>query len=212
MPGADRGRPAFASVALATLSALAALGFPACSIAGYAAQDKVDDEELPIARFTDYSHTVVERGKKMLELKASSAALYETSKKTVLSDVSFSEYDPDTGELVSRGKADGAVYHTDTKDAEFSGSVLLESKRQDAILGGEFLRWIDKEKKLEGRLDRTVTISRADGSFVSGAGFEASGLNRSFSFRESVEGLIESKAGSKPEADADMKTEPEAGQ
>jgi hypothetical protein len=116
--------------------------------------------------------------------------------KPLLSGVSFSEFDPDTGELLSQGRADEAVYHTDTKDAEFSGSVRLESRKQDAILEGEYLRWIDKDKRLEGRLDRTVTIGRADGSKVSGAGFEADARRRSFAFRESVEGRIESKAGS----------------
>ena len=164
-----------------------------------------------MAKFTDYSHTVVEGGKKRLELKAATAALYGAGKKTVLVDVDFSEYDPDTGELVSRGVADSAVYHNDTKDAEFSGSFVLESKRQDAILRGEYLRWIDKDKRLEGRLDRTVTIARSDGSFVSGAGFEASGLKRSFSFRDSVEGRIVSKGGTKDGAEASAEASTEAG-
>jgi LPS export ABC transporter protein LptC len=202
MRGAELGHPALAAVALAIRSALvalalsagAALVLSACSLAGYAAQSDSGEEELPSALFSDYSHTVVERGKKRLELKASRAELYETSKRTVLMDVVFSEYDPDTGEIVSLGRADRAIYHTDTKDAEFSGGVRLESKSQDALLEGEYLRWIDADKRLEGRLDRTVTIGRADGSSVSGAGFEAQARSRSFSFRGSVEGLIKSKA------------------
>jgi len=167
--------------------------FAACSLAGYTVQDASAGEEMPIGVFTNYSHTVVVRGKKNFELKAVRAELFETSKKTVLSGVSFSEYDPDTGELLSLGHADDAVYHTDTKDADFIGSVRLESKRQDAVLQGEYLHWIDKEKRLEGRLDRVVTISRADGSHVSGAGFMADTRKRAFNFRESVEGRIESK-------------------
>jgi LPS export ABC transporter protein LptC len=196
MPRLERGRRLLPGAALAALVALAALASAACSLAGYAAEAGASEAEAPTAVFTDYVHTVVERGKRMLELKASRAELYLSSKKTLLSDVSFFEYDPDTGELVSQGRADRAVYHGDTKDAEFSGSVRLESKRQDAVLQGESLLWIDKDKRLEGRLDRTVTISRSDGSSVSGAGFEASARDRSFSFRGSVEGRIESKAAS----------------
>jgi LPS export ABC transporter protein LptC len=186
----ERLRRAFGPAALLAEAALFLAG---CSLAGYAPKPP-SEEEMPTAVFTDYSHTVVVRGKRNLELKAAKAELFETSKKAVLSDVSFTEYDPDTGELLSLGRADSAVYHTDTKDAEFSGSVRLESKKQDAILQGEFLRWIDKDKRLEGRLDRTVTIGRADGSSVSGAGFEADARKRAFSFKESVEGRIESKA------------------
>ena len=174
----------------------AAVLVSASSLAGYAPRE-AEEEELPTLVFTDYSHTVVLRGKTNFELKAARAEVYETSKKTILTDVRFSEFDPDTGELLSLGKADSGIYHTDTKDAEFSGSVRLESKKQDAILEGEYLKWIDKDKRLESRLDRTVTIGRADGSRMSGAGFEADARKRSFSFRESIEGRIESKAEAK---------------
>ena len=197
MPGADRGRAALAAVAVSAAALLAA-----CSLAGYSPRAG-EEEEAPTAVFANYAHTLVVRGKRNFELKADRAELYDSSKRTVLSGVTFAEYDPDTGELLSLGKAESAVYHTDTKDAEFSGSVRLESKRQDAILRGEYLRWIDKDKRLEGRLDRTVTISRADGSSVSGAGFEADARKRAFSFKESVEGRIESKEGPPSEEAAD---------
>jgi len=146
--------------------------------------------EAPYAVFTGYSHTAVVRGSKNFELTAERAELYDKSKKAILSDVSFAEYDPDTGELLSKGTAESAIYHTDTKDAEFSGSVRLESKRQDAILEGEKLSWNDKERRLVGGLDRTVTIGRADGSRVSGAGFEADARRRAFSFRGGVNGTV----------------------
>jgi LPS export ABC transporter protein LptC len=181
-----------AAIAVAAV-AVTATFLAACSLAGYTAQAPESEKEFPAAVFSGYSHTVVVKGKRNFELKADRAELYETSKKTILYGVSFSEYDTDTGELRSLGRADNAIYHTDTKDAEFFGDVRLESKSQDAVLQGEYLRWIDKNKRLEGRLDRTVTISRADGSRVSGTGFEADTRKRAFAFRESVEGRIESK-------------------
>ena len=192
----EHGRRAAIAKAILAASSAAVL-FAACSLAGYAAAAASDQDEVPTAVFSDYSHTLVVRGKKNFELRATLAEVYETSKKTVLTDVTFSEYDPDTGKLLSFGKADSAIYHADTKDAEFSGNVRLESKRQDAILQGEYLRWIDKDKRLEGRLDRTIALSRSDGSRVSGAGFEADARRRAFSFRESVEGRIEPKAEAK---------------
>jgi LPS export ABC transporter protein LptC len=204
-PAATLAVPALAAAAILA----AALLLPSCSLAGLASQVAANEEELPTAIFSDYAHTLVVRGKRNFVLEAARAELYETSKRTLLTGVTFSEYDPDTGELLSLGRADEAVYHSDTKDAEFSGSVLLESKKQDAVLQGEFLRWIDKDKRLEGRLDRTVTISRADGSRVSGAGFEADARRRAFSFRESVEGRIESKSDSKSEPKTEPKPEPE---
>ncbi|HUW41597.1 MAG TPA: LPS export ABC transporter periplasmic protein LptC [Rectinemataceae bacterium] len=149
----------------------------------------------PTAVFVNYLHNVVTRGALSFRLTAARAETYDGEKKTVLHDVQFAEYDPDTGALVSRGRADSAVYHSDSGDADFSGDVRLESKRQDAILAGDSLHWDDKAKRLTGPLEKLVTISRSDGSFVRGAGFEAEALTRSFSFRGGVAGtLVETAA------------------
>lgn len=188
MPGERRLWGARALFVLLTALALLSCSLDYGDISGGA-----DAPELPTARFTQYVHTVVVRGGKSFELRAASAEVYEKADKTILADVSFSEYDPDTGELLSIGRADRAVFFPKTEDAEFSGNVRLESKRQDAILEGESLRWDGESKRLEGGLDRTVTVSRADGSWVSGAGFEADARRRSFVFRESVTGLVRSK-------------------
>lgn len=185
MRAAGPSRPAAAFAVAVCL----ALGLSACSLASEAPPAS-PEEELPTARFTNYSHTVVDKGETRLVLKAASAAVYEASKRTELVDVRFSEYDTATGELSSSGRADKAVYHNDTKDAEFLGSVRLESKSQDAVLEGEYLRWSDKDKRLQGKLESTVKISRGDGSSVTGAGFEANARSRSFAFRDSVEGRI----------------------
>lgn len=166
------------------------LALAACSFDYGMASGGAEAPEPPTATFSDYSRTIVVRGATSFELHAAKAEVYEGEKRTALREVSFAEYDPDTGELVSRGRADEATFWTETEDAELSGSVLLESRRQDAVLEGEYLRWDGKAKRLEGRLDRTVTVSRGDGSRVSGAGFEADARRRSFVFRESVEGLV----------------------
>jgi len=124
------------------------------------------------------------------ELKAAMGVAEIRAREKELLDIILAEFRKDTGQLVSSGTAESALFWSETEDAELSGSVRLESKRQDAILEGEFLRWDGKAKRLEGRLDRTVTVSRSDGSRVSGAGFEADARKRSFLFRESVQGYV----------------------
>jgi LPS export ABC transporter protein LptC len=167
-----------------------AVALSSCSLDYGAGPEGRGAAELPSARFTAYTHTLVVRGAKNFEIYAAEAEAYAESSRTVLTDVRFAEYDPDTGELVSSGRADRAVFFPESEDAEFVGNVRLESKRQDAVLEGESLRWDGEAKRLEGGLDRTVTVRRGDGSWVSGAGFAADARTRSFVFRESVEGLI----------------------
>lgn len=193
MRRAEARRPLSRAALLGAALSGTVIALASCSLGNYGAEAQ-DSEEMPTALFSHYSHTVVDKGKTMLELKAATAAAYGTSKKMILTDVVFSEYDTSTGELASSGRADKAVYHTDTKDAEFSGSVKLESRSQDAVLEGEYLAWSDKDKRLEGDLATTVRISRSDGSAVSGSGFESQARSRSFAFRGSVEGRIEGSA------------------
>jgi LPS export ABC transporter protein LptC len=194
MRGAEAWRLFFWAALLGAAFALAG-----CSLGNYGAEAQ-SSEVMPTAFFSHYSHTVVDKGKTMLELKAATAAAYESGNKMVLTDVVFSEYNTSTGELASSGHADKVIYHTDTKEAEFSGSVRLESKSQDAVLEGEYLAWSDKDKRLEGGLESMVKISRSDGSAVSGSGFEAQARSRSFAFRGSVEGRIEESKEGSPEA------------
>jgi LPS export ABC transporter protein LptC len=189
MRAAERGgRGRLQPLAAALCAALSAAAAASCSLGMTEGQKELP--EAPYAVFTGYAHTAVVRGARNFVLEAERAELYATSRMAVLSGVSFAEYDPDTGELLSQGRAESGVYHTDTKDAEFSGSVRLESKRQDAVLEGEKLAWIDKDKRLVGGLDRTVTIGRSDGSRVGGAGFDADSKRRAFSFRGGVTGTI----------------------
>jgi LPS export ABC transporter protein LptC len=207
MRAADRGRGRLPRLEALLRAAIVASAAAACASSCSLGMTESGKElpEAPYAVFSGYSHTAVVRGARNFVLRAEKAELYEKGKKAVLSGVSFEEYDPDTGELLSRGTAEAAIYHTDTKDAEFSGSVRLESKRQDAILQGEKLAWIDKDKRLSGGLDRTVTIGRSDGSSVSGAGFEADARRRAFSFRGGVWGVI---AGEEAAAGGDASSGP----
>ncbi|HTX72802.1 MAG TPA: LPS export ABC transporter periplasmic protein LptC [Rectinemataceae bacterium] len=189
MPRAEPRRAA-ALVVGAVLLLLGAATVVSCHFTYGAGAAAAGAAAAPTAVFVNYQHNVVTRGALSFHLSAERAEVYDADKKTVLHAVSFAQYDPDTGELVASGRADEAVYYSENEDAEFSGDVRLESKRQDAVLVGEYLRWDGTAKKLSGRLERTVTISRSDGSFVTGAGFEADALRRSFSFKDSVEGTL----------------------
>jgi LPS export ABC transporter protein LptC len=185
-PGPLPGSALSPAVLLLALG-LAALG--ACSVE-YGLSGAVSAEEIPDAVFRGFTHTLVEKGKRSFELKAAVAKSYSASRRVELEAVSFSEFDRVTGEVASSGKADRAIFYTDSEDAEFIGSIAFDSLREDASLEAEYLSWDAQEKRLEGRLDRVVAIRRGDGSWIRGAGFAADGKRRSVSFREAVDGAF----------------------
>lgn len=185
-----RSRPRAALLALSVLLLPGLLS--ACSF-DYGAGAGAASAEKPSAVFYGFTHTVMSDGAKLLELKAEKAESYEGAGKTVLHNVSFTEYDRTSGAPSATGEAEEAVFYTETENADFSGAIRIKSLRDDAKLSAEHLSWDGKAKTLAGGLDRTVEIERGDGSWVRGAGFFADARRRSYSYRESVEGVMVSK-------------------
>jgi len=169
-----------------------ALSVAGCSL-DYGQSEGVQGEELPDAVFHNFEHTVVDKGVRIFSVRAEKAETYNASKRTVLENVSFAEYDRSTREPVTTGSAERAVLFTDSEDAEFSGIIKIDSQREDAVVEAEYLAWDSSEKRLEGRLDRTVSVKRGDGSWVRGAGFSADARRRAFSFREATDGAFVTK-------------------
>ena len=155
----------------------------------YGSNKASSTEEEPTAIFTGFVHRVVDQGTVILEIRADRAESFEKGHRTELEGVTFDQYDS-KGALQATGRADSATVWTDTDNAEFRGDILLESKREKALLKAESLTWTDSTKVLEGGLERVVSVERDDGSWVSGAGFRADLRRRAFSFKESSEGKI----------------------
>jgi hypothetical protein len=147
-------------------------------------------DQTPNAELRDFEHCVVENGSVIFRLNAKQASTYETLKETRLTDVSFAEFDPQTGEALTSGKATDAKFFTATEDAEFSGDIEVYSKRNEVGLSGGYLYWNSKKKTLEGRRDRLISISKDDGSVIKGEGFSADAVKKSFAFSGHTSGII----------------------
>lgn len=184
-----RPRAAALHPALVLSSVLVLFLVTSCSF-DYESVNAAPDEEAPSAVFRDFRHTVYMGGAKALSLSAGLAESYDRDGRIVLHDVSFSSYSRGTGELAAEGRAETAVFHSDTQNADFSGSITIRSSLEDASLEAEYLEWKGAEKTLSGGLDRSVSVKRGDGSWLRGAGFIADSRRRSFSFREAVEGAF----------------------
>jgi LPS export ABC transporter protein LptC len=137
-----------------------------------------------------FSQTVVRDGRPVLVLEAEQARSYADAKRIVLREAVFRELDDD-GEVLVTGRADRAVFHTDTEDAEISGNIELYSTREEASVRADELVWHKESRTLEGRDDGVVTLERDDGSRISGSGFSADFRRRTIRFAGQVEGVLE---------------------
>jgi LPS export ABC transporter protein LptC len=165
---------------------LAALG--GCSLSYEEA--RVGEElaaEVPETVMTDFTHTVVNGGRVWVKMAAERAASYGKTKRIVLDGVRFEEYDAQGG-LATEARADRAVYHTDSENAEAEGGILIRSAQEKASLEADSLSWVKEGRRLDSGAGQLVRIAREDGSFLQGRGFKADFRRRRLQFAGGVAG------------------------
>ncbi|GAB1431473.1 hypothetical protein MASR2M29_00980 [Spirochaetota bacterium] len=154
--------------------------------------DKDLSEEIPDTVVYDFVHTVAENGSPRFNLKAKRAESYQAKKLMRLYSVSFIEYaggsSLDQEQILSEGKADRAVFYTDTESAELSGSVYLYSAKEKSTIRSSYLEWNGESRILSSRADAVSSIYNEEGSGISGSGFGVDANRRSFGFDKHVDG------------------------
>jgi len=132
-------------------------------------------------------HKIFKNGHLSMVLAASQAETFNTQKKTVISDAHFEELD-NKGKKVTEGQADQIVFHSDTENAEISGSVSVHSASEKARVLANSLSWENKGKRLTAAPGEIVEIKKDDGSFIHGTGFVGDFRTREVTFSGRVEG------------------------
>ena len=170
----------------ATLAAL--LGACTFDYGGDPGPEQLADE-VPETVLTAASHTVVRNGRVVAEIRARRIENFPGAGRAVLSDVRYVEYDG-SGSVAATGRADRAVYFTESEDAEVAGAVQLRSVSQEASLTAEELHWDHAGRLLSTGPEQVVAVIRDDGSRVHGAGFEAELRAKTIHFSGPVSGRL----------------------
>jgi LPS export ABC transporter protein LptC len=182
--GNPRG-PAPAAAAL--ILALAAAG---CSLDYRETQaEEALAENIPDTVLYDVTHRVVKESRLAVSFEAQKVENYSKRKQTLLESVRFTEYG-DEGKALTEGQAGSVVYHTDTENAEMSGSVSVRSYKEKATVATGSLSWLKDKRLLTGDPDETVTLEKEDGSYVSGRGFQGDFRAKTMHFTGPVVGTF----------------------
>ncbi len=143
---------------------------------------------IPDTVVLDFSHTVVENSAPRFRLEAARGESYQALRKMKLVDVRFTEYSASDGEISTEGRADSAVFYTDTESAELSGAVRFYSASDGVTVESGYLKWDGEARILESRADTVTSLSDDDGTRLSGSGFKADAARKSFSFDNRADG------------------------
>jgi len=162
------GRPPFSVVAM-VLAALAAAG---CSLDYREAQaEETIAEGIPDTVLYEVRHRVVKDSRLAVAFEAQKVENYTKKKLTLLESIQFREYGNEE-DILTEGRAGSVIYHTDTENAELSGSVSVQSHTEKATVTTGALSWVKDKRLLIGKPEETVTLEKEDGSYVSGRGFQ----------------------------------------
>jgi LPS export ABC transporter protein LptC len=176
-------RLSYAAALLAT--ALMAAG---CSLNYEGAQVEADaNPALPDTVAVGIVYRMVKKSRPVMELKADRAETFNTRNQTVLTEARFKEFDAE-GKTATDGKADSVVYHTDTQNAEISGSVHVYSAAEQGSISTDYLKWENKTRVLTANPDDLVVVRKDDGSYISGRGFVGDFRIKEVRFNGPVEG------------------------
>jgi LPS export ABC transporter protein LptC len=161
-----------------------------------------DAADTPNTILYQFKHTIVKNGSPQFTLVADRAENYEARKLTKLFDVGFIEYDK-SGKPVTTGTATDATLYTDTDDVELNGIIECYSSRDGLGIEAKYLYWNNSKKRLTSRSELLVSVTKDDGSALTGSGFEADGRSKEYWFSGSVEGSYNYQASPSPSSSAE---------
>jgi len=144
-------------------------------------------ENVPDTVLTDFTSTTMRGQLPYFRIQAQLAENFGKKNETILTDVQFQQFDKE-GKIIAEGKANHAVYFTDTQNAELSGDLSMYSLSEHARFSADYLAWNNDDKTLTGKPDALVVIKKDSGSFLEGRGFRADTRTRSLQFSGGVQG------------------------
>lgn len=135
------------------------------------------------------------------EMKAGVLEQYKKSSETFAKDISFISYDDD-GSVSTEGQCGLLFSDTDKKFYELYDDIKLYNRSENTNFFAQILRWNEKNEQLTSGRGEMVKVEK-DGTVMRGTGFSASGVSKSFSFRGTVSGEIETKSDLKKEGEGE---------
>jgi LPS export ABC transporter protein LptC len=150
--------------------------------------EQSSESSVPEFSFENATYNRYSNNKKTAEIKASRLEQYKSDGRSYAKDAQFKTYN-DYGDLDTEGEC--TLLAADTREKHYSlyQDIVLSLHSQDMTLNAQALFFDGKTEQLTGSIDDDVKIIRKN-TEVTGRGFSASGVNRTYSFNSSISGTV----------------------
>lgn len=155
------------------------------------------EDSIPEFCFRDAKYTKFESNKKNVFMKAEQLEQYKSDNAVFAKNVEFETFDSD-GNKETGGACQLIAANTKNEIYTLYGDIQLELPKQDMKIEADTLNFNKKTEQITSGKSSEVRLIKKDVS-MSGYGFSASGVSKSFSFVDTVSGTINTESEEKPE-------------
>jgi LPS export ABC transporter protein LptC len=151
-------------------------------------------ENDPDVIMKDVEYVRMENSLPVVRIRSKEARRYETKHAMEMDGFSFEQYNPTLPEnseipdINVRGNGGSVKIETDSRNLTMAGGVSIDVQSEDFSLRTESISWEDKERLLSAPGE--VTVTRSDGTQLSGRNLSADTRRREWRFEEAVSGDI----------------------
>ena len=156
-------------------------------------QSENSEASIPEFSFKNARYTKYESNKKNISLSAEQLEQYKTDNAMFARNVTFEAFDSD-GELETSGECQLFAANTKKENYTLFGKLQLALPKQEMQIFASSLNFNKRNEQLVSANDSEVTLKKKNVS-LSGYGFSASGVSRTFAFSGAVSGVITTRDG-----------------
>ena len=149
------------------------------------------EASIPEFCFKNASYTKYEASKKNVSLKAEQLEQYKSDNSVFAKDAEFETFDK-SGKEETSGRCQLIAANTNKEIYTLYGDIQLNLTKQDMKISADSLNFNKKTEQITSGMNSEVKLVKKDIS-MSGYGFSASGVSKSFTFTDRVDGTINTK-------------------
>ena len=146
------------------------------------------EDKIPEFSFKNAQYTKYETSKKNITLKAELLEQYKSDNAVFARNAEFETFSKDGNEETS-GSCQLIAANTKKEIYTLYGDIKLNLQKQDMQILADSLNFNKKSEQITSGKNSEVKLTKKDVT-MSGYGFSASGVSKSFSFLENVSGNI----------------------
>ncbi|WP_296322934.1 LPS export ABC transporter periplasmic protein LptC [Treponema sp. UBA3813] len=146
------------------------------------------EDKIPEFIFKNAQYTKYQNGKKNLQLKAEQLEQYKSDNAVFAKNADFTSYNSE-GSKETSGSCQLIAANTKKEIYNLFGDISLSMASQEMEISANVLRFNKKTEQISSGNNSTVTLNKKDIQ-MTGKGFSASGVSKSYSFLGGVSGKI----------------------